>query len=423
MALGSLPARAAAPRRSPGEKLHIACIGVGRRGGVNLKAMAGENVVALCDVDENSMNAAARGFPKAKKYVDFRKLLEEEKGLDGVVISTPDHWHASVSLMAMDLGLNVYCEKPLTRTIGEARRVTEAAARAKVITQMGTNSQGAAGFLPTVELVQAGAIGEVREVHVWTNRPAWPQGQDRPPGEDPVPASLHWDLWLGPAPMRPYKSKYTDGPFAGSAVYHPFVWRGWWDFGCGALGDMAAHLMNVAFRALKLGAPTSVEAESSGMKAEMFPGWSIVRFEFPATDKRPAMKIIWYDGGKLPPAELFEGEQVGASGGSLFVGSKGKIYSGERRGRGGEPTLLPAKTFADYQRPKPSRPRWAEVHDDWLRAIREGRMETACNFAYAGPMVEAFLLGNIALRVGRKIEWDAAAMKMTNCPEANQYLK
>jgi hypothetical protein len=223
--------------------------------------------------------------------------------------------------------------------------------------------------------------------------------------------------------MRPYTSKYSEGPFVGSAVYHPFVWRGWWDFGCGALSDMAAHMMNIAFRALQLGAPASVEAESSGMKAETFPRWSIVRFEFPATAKRPAVKLLWYDGGKLPPAELFEGERVGDSGGTLFVGSKGKICSGERRGREGDPILLPAKTFADYARPKPTYPRWAEVHQDWLQAIKEGKTLTACNFAYAGPMVEAFLLGNIAVRVGQNIQWDSSAMKITNCPDANQYLQ
>jgi predicted dehydrogenase len=420
-ALGSLPAGAPAGPRSPSDKLHIACIGVGGRGRVNLNAMAEENVVAICDVDEGSLGNAAQQFPKAKRYLDFRKLLQEERRLDGVVISTPDHCHAPATMMAMNLGWNVYCEKPLTHSVYEARRITEAAARTKVVTQMGTNSQAAAGYLPTVELVEAGAIGEVREVHVWTNRPVWPQGQDRLPGEDPVPAALNWDLWIGPAPLRPYKEKYLDGPFAGKKVYHPFVWRGWWDFGTGALGDMAAHLMNVAFRALRLGAPASVEAESSGMKPEAFPSGSVIRFRFPATQQRPAVTLVWYDGGKRPPAELLEGEPPGDNG-SLFVGTKGKIYSGERRNREAEPILLPAKTFADYQRPKPTRPRFAEVHDDWLRAIREGT-PTACGFGYAGPMTEAFLLGNIALRVGQQIQWDPAALRVTNCPEANQFLK
>jgi len=419
-ALGTVPFAVSATR-APGGKLNLACIGIGRRGGLNLKAMAGEDIVAICEVDEERLDVIAAQFPQARKHVDYRKLLQEEKGLDGIVISTPDHSHAPAALMAMNLGLNVYCEKPLTHSVGEARRLAETAARTKVITQMGTNSQSARAYLATVELVEAGAIGDVREVHVWSNRPAWPQGQDRPHGQDPVPSSLKWDLWLGPAPVRPYKEEYEDGPFIGKAVYHPFVWRGWWDFGCGALGDMAPHLMNVAFRALRLGAPSSVEAESSGMKPEAYPSWSIIRFEFPAVGKRPAVKVIWYDGDKKPPAELFDGEAIGGNC-SLFVGTKGKIYSGEERTLDAEPLLLPAKTFAGYQKPAPTPPRYGEVHEDWIRAIKEGTTQTACPFSYGGPMTEAYLLGNIALKVGKKIEWDPVAFKVTNCPEANQYL-
>ncbi len=418
--LGAAPFAFASARAST-DKLRLACIGIGRRGGVNLKAVAGEEIVALCDVDEQRLNEVAATVPNARKYFDFRKLLEQEKHLDGVVISTPDHCHAPIALMAMKLGIHVYCEKPLTHTIGEARLLTETAARAKAITQMGTDSQSARGYLDTVELVEAGAIGEVKEVHVWSNRPAWPQGQDRPRGADPVPPWLKWDLWLGPAAARPYKAAYDDPPLAGKAVYHPFVWRGWWDFGCGALGDMAPHLMNVAFRALHLGAPVRVEAQSSGMKPEAFPSWSIIRFEFAATDKRPGVTIIWYDGGKHPPAELFDGAPIGENC-FLFVGSKGKIYSGEKRTRDAEPVLLPAKTFAGYQRPTPTWTRFGEVHEDWLRAIRAGDSKTACPFSYGGPMTEAYLLGNIALRVGQPIQWDPLALKVTNCREANQYL-
>ena len=419
-ALGTSPLAVSA-ERDRSAKLNLAFIGIGRRGEVNLKAMAEENIVAICDVDDKRLDVIGSKFSEARKYVDFRKLFQEEKILDGVVISTPDHLHAPAAMMAMNRGLNVYCEKPLTRTVGEARLVTETAARTKVITQMGTDSQGKQGFVETIELIEAGAIGDVREVHVWTNRPAWPQGQERPLGQDPVPTTLNWDLWLGPAPVRPFKMEYSDGGFVGSSVYHPFVWRGWWDFGCGALGDMAAHLMNVAFRALRLGAPSSIEAESSGMTLEAFPSWSIIRFEFPAAGKRPAVNVIWYDGGKKPSAKLFDEVTVGESG-YLFVGDKGKIYGGDKR-TDAEPLLLPAKTFAGYQRPTPTLPRYAEVHADWIRAIKEGSTVTVCPFSYGGPLTEAFLLGNIALKVGKKIEWDPMAFKVTNCPEANQYLQ
>ncbi len=408
---GGLATRAAARPLSPNDKLNIACIGVGGRGGANTKAMAGENVVALCDVDRLRLEAMAKQFPEARLYRDYRKLLDEEKALDAVVVSTPDHHHVWPSVTAMNRGLHVYCEKPLTHSVAEARLLADTVRRTKVITQMGTGGQSGAAFWRTVAAIRAGVIGQVQEVHHWTNRPIWPQGQERLAGEDPVPAHLDWDLWIGPAPMRPYKDKYPDGPFQGKPVYHPFVWRGWFDFGTGALGDIAPHAINVTFRALDLGAPKAVEAECSGTKGDSFPSWSIVRFEFPATGQRPAVKLIWYDGGKRPAGELLGIQEVPDSG-TLFVGTKGMLYNS---------TLLPSADFKDFQWPEAREP-YPDVHVDWIESVKAGRA-TGCNFEYSAPMTEAYLLGNIALRVGQRIEWDPAAFKITNCPAANQYLK
>jgi predicted dehydrogenase len=402
--------------RSPSDRLNLGIIGVGGRGGDNLKAVAGENIAALCDVDRIRLDAAGGQFPKAKKYTDFRAMLNEQKGLDAVVVSTPDHCHAPASVMAMNRGLHVYCEKPLTHSIGEARVMSETAARKKLVTQMGTGAQSEEDEIRSVEIIRSGALGRIREAHVWTNRPIWPQGQNRPSGEDPVPPHLDWDLWIGPAPMRPYKSVYADGPFQGREVYHPFVWRGWWDFGTGALGDIAPHSMNVVFWALELGAPTRVEAESSGMMPEAFPSWSIIHFDFPAGKHHDPLRMTWYDGGKKPSAEVAEGVAL-KDNGKLFVGQQGKLLLQDEK-----PILLPTAKFADYKPPEPTLPRRIEIHKDWIRAIKAGD-QTGCHFGYSGPMTEGYLLGNIALRVGRAIEWDATGMKVTNCREAQQYVR
>lgn len=410
--LGTLACPALA--QSTKDKLNIAVIGVGGRGHANLLAMASENVVALCDVDRQHLEKAAKLFPQARRYADFRELLDKEKSLDAAVVSTPDHTHAAASVKAMKRGLHVYCEKPLTHSVHEARIMAEVAAQKKLVTQMGTGAQSSEEHIRSVEMIQAGVIGDVVEAHCWTNRPIWPQGQDRLAGEDRVPASLDWDLWIGPAPMRPFKDKYPDGPFKGQRIYHPFVWRGWWDFGTGALGDIAPHITNVVFWALNLGAPTSVEAECSGMKPEAFPSWSIIRFDFPARGKLPPVKLVWYDGGKKPPVDLVEGQAL-PDNGTLFVGRKGRLLVEGTK-------LYPQKDFAAFKLPEPTLPRRDEIHADWLRAIKEGG-QTGCHFGYAGPMTEAYLLGNIALKVGRKIEWDPVGMKIPNCPEANQYVK
>ena len=279
-------ALAAADKKSPNEKLNIAVIGCGGQGGGNLAAVSGENIVALCDVDEDRAKGPWNSNSKAKKYHDYRKMLDEmHKEIDAVVVSTPDHQHAIISIAAMKLGKHVYCEKPLTHDVYEARLMGETAAKMKVATQMGNQGMGSSQLRRAAELVRGGHIGEVKEVHVWTNRPIWPQGIDRPKDTPAVPKTLDWDCWLGTAPERPYNRAYV-----------PFNWRGWWDFGTGALGDMACHTMNLPFLALKLEAPISVEAESSKFNSETYPTWAKVRYEFPARGDMPPVTLTWYEG-------------------------------------------------------------------------------------------------------------------------------
>lgn len=400
------------------EKLDIGVIGAGGRGGANLDGVSGENIVALCDVDRNRLNGAARKHPNATKYVDFRELLEKEKSLDAVVVSTPDHCHAVASLTAMERGAHCYTEKPLTHNIREARLMAEVTKKRNLITHMGTTGQSKEEVVKTAEAIRHGDIGDVTEVHCWTNRPIWPQGFDRPPGEDPVPDSLEWNLWLGPAPVRPFKATWPENHPSRKRwpnqvnVYHPFVWRGWQDFGTGAIGDIAPHIMNVAFWALELGPPESVEVvDTSGMKDEMFPTWSIVRYDFPARGGKPALKMYWYDGDKKPPQDLLEGARGGSS--TLFVGTKGRIMSG------GKP--FPEKDFADYEFPEPTLPRRDEIHLEWIKCVKSGK-PTGTPFEYAGPMTEAYLLGNIALKTGQRIEWNAKRMRIKGNRKANQLL-
>ncbi len=394
--------------KSPNEKLNVGVIGSGGQGGSNLNNVAStENVVALCDIDERQLNEAAAKFPNAKKYTDWRKLLEQ-KDVDAVTVSTPDHVHACASIAAMKLGKGVYCEKPLTHSVYEARRMAQVAAEMKVATQMGNQGHSADHTRRCVELIQAGVIGAVREVHCWTDRPIWPQGVNRPPDTPPCPPHIHWDLWLGPAPERPYHP-----------IYHPFRWRGWWDFGTGALGDMACHCMDVLFWSLRLGAPLTVEAECDAHYAETAPKWSIIRYEFPARGDLPPVKLTWYDGGKYPPAELAEGEKY-PDNGTLFIGEKGKLLLMDPYG--GSSKLLPAAQFKDFSPPAPYIPRSPGHHAEWIQGCKTGS-PTGSNFQYAAALTEMVLLGNVALRVGKKIEWDAANMKAKNCPEADQYLR
>jgi predicted dehydrogenase len=401
------PARAS---KSPNEKLNIACIGAGGMGASDIRNFVDENIVALCDVDEARAADTFNAFPKAAKYKDFRKMLER-KDIDAVSVSTPDHIHAVAAAAAMHLGKHVYCQKPLTHSVYEARYLTRLAARMKVATQMGTQAHASRGSIKAVEGLRAGAVGTVREVHVITDRPAgwWPQGMTAYPTDTPpVPATLDWDLWLGPAKQRPYNPAYL-----------PFVWRGWWDFGTGALGDMACHLMDVAFWALGLKDPISVEAESGPVSPVSPPLWSVITYQFPAVGARPPVKLVWYDGGKRPPAEVTEGADLPKDfNGSFVVGDKGRMQVNH----GAAPRLLPEKTFEDYEWPPETLPRPASHYLEWIEACKKGT-PTGSNFAYAGPFTEAVLLGNVALRVGGKIEWDAAAMKVKGHPEAAEYIR
>jgi predicted dehydrogenase len=410
-----LPARLA-HGYSANEKVKIGVVGAGI-GAHNAERLAafGEEIAALCEVDKGRLEHWGRSHPKARLYTDYRKMIESEK-LDGIVVATPDHTHANISIHAMREGLHCFCQKPLTHNVYEARLMAQVAAEKKLITQMGTDTQSSVEMLRTKELIQSGALGGVTEVHLGTNRPIWLQGADRPEGEDPLPPHLDWDLWLGPAPRRPYKATWPKNhparklaSFKHDFVYHPFVWRGWWDFGTGALGDIAPHAMNQVYFALDLGAPSAVEVvATSGMTREMFPEWSILRFDFPARGNQPPVKVFWYDGGKVLPREL------GGGLGPVYVGTKGSLPAG----------LGPffGKKVEPYARPTPGPWDREEVHKDWTRGIRTGK-QPGCAFGYSGPFTEAYLLGNIALRVNQRIEWDAKAFRITNCQEANQYLK
>jgi predicted dehydrogenase len=407
---------------APSEKLNVAGVGVGGMGKSNLEMLAGENIVALCDVDDEYAAKTYEQYPKAKKYRDYRKMLEKQKHIDAVVIATPDHTHAVIAMAAIKMGKHVYCQKPITRTVYEARKLTEAAREHKVVTQMGNQGHSGEGIRLIKEWIADGAIGAVREVHTWTNRPAgwWPQGVGRPEEVQEVPETLDWDLWLGPAPYRPYNK-----------IYLPFSWRGRWDFGTGALGDMGCHIIDPAFWALELGYPSSVEACSTNaicsdeVKAESAPLASRVIYQFPSRGSMPAAKLIWWDGGFMPPRpeELEEGRQMGGdNGGNIFIGDKGKIMSTHN---GDSPRIIPEAKMKEYKRPKETIPRiegGADGHEqDWARACKEGGSPNS-NFDYAGPLTETVLLGNIAIRCGEKLYWDGAKMEATNSAAANEYV-
>jgi len=406
--------------KAPSEKLNIAGIGIGGMGRVDLQNVSGENIAALCDVDEEYAGKVFAEYPQAKRYRDFREMLQGQKDIDAVVIATPDHLHAVVAMTAVKLGKHVYCEKPLTYTLYEARALVEASRKAKVATQMGNYGHSSEGIRLVCEWIWDGAIGEVTEVYAWTPLPAglWAQGVDKPQDRPAVPKTLDWDLWLGPAPERDYNPAYA-----------PFKWRGWWDFGTGALGDQACHTLDVPFWALKLGHAESVEASFTRagfpepvINKESYPLASIVRYRFPAREGKPAVKVSWYDGGLMPerPAELEQGARMGNQyGGVLFVGSKGKLMCGTF---GEGPRLLPEQRMKEYQRPTKTIARSQGHYQDWLNACRGGE-PAGSNFDYAGPLTEMALLGNLAIRMGgEKLEWDGEKMKVTNNDEANKYV-
>ena len=408
-----------AGQTAPSEKLNIAGIGVGGRGSSNLRALEGENIVALCDVDWTRARGTFRRYPDAKKYHDFREMLEkEDKNIDAVVVATPDHLHAAASMAAIKRGKHVYCEKPLTHSVYEARTLAEAARKAGVATQMGNGGQASEATRLMAEYIWDGAIGQVHDVHVWTDRPLrgindvyWPQGVGRPKETPEVPNSVDWDLWLGPAPERPYHPAYL-----------PFKWRGWWDFGTGALGDIGCHSLDPVFRALKLGHPTSVEACCTLVNAETYPVASRVTYEFPARGEFGPVRVHWYDGGMKPPRPLeLEDGRAWDTNGVLFEGDKGKML-GTR--------LIPESRQKEYGKPPQVIARSPGHYKEWTDACRGGGTPPGSNFPdHAGLLAQVVLLGNVALRPAIKerltrvkLLWDGANMKITNLPEANQYL-
>lgn len=393
----------AAQEKSSVERLNFACIGVGGKGSSDTDSAGRHgNVVALCDIDTKRLAQKARAFPKAKTYTDYRQMLEEiGEEIDGVTVSTPDHTHAPAGLKAMRMGKHCFCQKPLTWSVEEARMMREVAKAKGVATQMGNQGTATDGLRTSVEIVRSGGIGDVTECHIWTNRPIWPQGTGRPEGEDPVPESLNWDLFLGAAPERPYKNN----------TYHPFKWRGWLDFGTGALGDMACHTANMAVMALDMFDPISIEAETSGIvENETYPKWSIITFMFPERNGKPPVKLTWYDGGKRPPLELLEGQKPSSSG-SLLIGSKGKLYS--PNDYGSNRVLMPVEEFKGYKEPEKSLPRTKDHFGEFAAACKGGPAAMS-NFDYAGRLTETILLGNVAMRAGEKVMWNAADMKIEN---------
>jgi predicted dehydrogenase len=410
--------------QGPGNKLNIAAIGVGGMGGANLKACAGENIVALCDVDSDYAAKTFALFPQATVYKDYRVMLEKEKGVDAVIVATPDHTHAVITMAVLQAGKHVYCQKPLTHTIVEARKVTEAARRAKVVTQMGNQGHSYESMRLLKEWIDDGAIGKVSEVHAWTDRPVggdpWSDFAQlaQPKDTPPVPGTLDWDLWLGPVPYRPYHPEY-----------HPTKWRAWIDFGTGALGDMGCHILDPAFWALELGAPKVVQATSTHFEPDVasqtFPRASIVRYEFPARAKRPPVKLTWYDGRLLPPIppQLEPGRALPASG-ALILGDKGAIVHGSHGADGVR--LIPETRMQEYKRPPKKLPRVVGTHeDDWIRACKEGPggRPPCSTFEYGGALTEMVLLGMLAIRMkDTRLEWDGAALRFTNNEKANELL-
>jgi len=388
---------------SPNERLNIAMIGVANRAGDDLKEVSSENIVALCDIDDNYLAAAKQKYPQAKTYNDFRRLLHQ-KGIDAVVVGTPDHTHAVAAVAALQSGRHVYCEKPLARTVSETRIITEMAREHKRVTQIGTQIHAGSNYRRVVELVQSGAVGPVREVHVWVA--ATYGGMEAPKETPPVPPNLHYDLWLGPVEYRSYSPEYL-----------PFKWRNWWAFGGGALADFGCHYMDLPHWALGLSHPLTVEpVDGPPVHPESTPPWLIVRYEYPARGEKPAVRLTWYHGGKQPA--LLSPEQAAKwKSGVLFIGAKGMLLADY-----GRHVLLPERDFEGFKPPTPFVKDSIGHHKEWIEACKTGGL-TSCRFDYSGPLTEAALLGNVAYRAGRKLEWDQEHLKATGCPEADRYIR
>lgn len=408
---------------SPNDKLNIAGIGVGGMGKNYLNGAATENFVALCDVDEVMYKqmltdeATIKGYKpgflekikSAKYYRDFREMLDKEKDIDAVMIGTPDHTHTTAALAAINKGLHVYCAKPLTRTIYESRVLAGAAKKAGIATQMSTQSDANEEFRLLREWIWDGAIGNVYEVQIWCDRPIWPQGLERPNEVMPVPATLDWNLFIGPAPFRPYNT-----------AYHPFKFRGWFDFGTGALGDMGCHFFNPVVKALKLGHPISVQASSTKVFPETYPIGSIVNFDFPSRGKMPPVRITWFDGGLKPPrpSEL-ESSKEFPSTGILFRGTEGAILCDNV---GDNPRIIPESKMNSYKKPAKTEERSIGHYEEWVAACKGGK-PSAVEFGYGSMLTEIVLLGNIAIRSGKKLEWDSMNLKFTNDEAATKLIR
>jgi predicted dehydrogenase len=394
---------------SVNDKLNIACVGVGGKGASDMhETSVGQNVVAICDIDEQRLAEAAKAFPGARQYVDWRRLLDQTD-IDAVTVSTPDHMHAPIAISAMQLGKHVYCQKPLCHSVYEARQLTKAAEQYGVVTQMGIQHHSSSRFKTAVKLIQGGIIGKVLEAHSWTDRPGtyWTQAFPRPQGRDAVPSHIHWDHWLGVAPARDYLND----------TYHPFKWRAFWDFGTGALGDMGCHGMDPVISALQLGPPSWVRAETSERFDDTAPAWSVIHYHFPGTVyTTDPFDMVWYDGGKRPSADRVGGAQIAdRANGIVFVGDQGLLAVDYER----MPVLLPQEQFADFKL-------IAEPEDNhylqWTEACK-GNGTTSTPFSYAGPMTETVLLGNLAVRSAKPIVWDSQKLEAVDTPEADAFIR
>ncbi|MBM3995335.1 MAG: Gfo/Idh/MocA family oxidoreductase [Planctomycetes bacterium] len=400
-------------------RLRIAIIGCGGRGAANLSAVSGENIVALCDVSQATVDAAAARFPKARRCNDFRTLFDHQREFDAVVVSTCEHTHAFATMLALVNNKHVYCEKPLTHGIWEARQIRERAARTKVATQMGIQIHATNNYRQVVELIQGGAIGGVREVHVWVSR-AWglqsPEAakrnrdivtlQNRPKEVMPVPAGLNWQLWIGPAPERPFHSTYVPGP----------KWYRWWDFGSGTMSDLGSHWIDLPFWALRLRSPQTIEASGPPPHRELAPASMSATYQYAARGDQPAVRLTWYQ-GELKPQIWRDRGIPQWNDGCLFIGARGMLLSNYS-----QHVLLPERDFANFRRPDPTLPRNANHHREWIDAAK-GNLRTLADFEYSGWLTEANHLGNVAYRLGRRLEWDAANLRCTNLPEANALIR
>lgn len=397
----------------PSEKLNIAGIGVGGQGAGDLNEMKSENIVALCDVDWGKAAHTFQTYPRAEQFKDYRLMLEKRKDIEAVMIATPDHMHAPITLAALRAGKHVYVEKPMAHSVEEARVMTRVAKETGLVTQMGNNGHAGEGLRQIREWILAGAIGKVREVHSWSDRPGkwWKQPVERPTDTPPLPKEMDWNLWLGAAPERTYHP-----------VYHPTLWRGWFDFGTGALGDMAIHNIDPAFYALDLEAPLAADCESSPLGKETYPAWQILTLEFAIQGESSPLKVRWYDGGKMPPKPEHVGDEMDLSdNGIYFLGEKGTMVCG---GWSGAPRLFPASLRETFQAPAKTIPRSPGHRLEWIQACKAKKPEDAkAGFAYSGPFTEALLVGNLATRLQKRIEWDAVNMRAKNAPDADGLIR